>query len=575
MPGTGGWPKFRRLHDTSGRPRWVSNPLRWVAELLQHGLGRLNTPLRRAMAAGVMLLMVVAFGAVASSGFGTAVANDTTTRGEAVPVDQVQPIAAAALACPMLSPAKLAGQLMATSGFNVNARTGDGGTGVAGLTDVSWNKWKPGPGAKRTDAAANIFALAHQMCDLSGQVRQAGIGGDQWRLALGAYHSGVAAVRDAKGVPGGASEYVGRVAGYAAWYAGQPEFAVTNPSPSSGPVGGTAPVAGTPAKPVPDEYVAAVLDAGKTCPTVSPFQIAAQLMAASGFNPNLLGANGAQGIAQFLPQIWALYAPNAATTSPWDPSHAVPALGRTMCSLVSELGGLGKDPYQVALAAFTWGPEAVKQAGGVPDTPSLRDYVSLVESYVKTYSLDPRLGGGPQKTPDRSVAHPTSNAGSPTPPAGGGEQVAPPVGAGTAAGGGRAPAPNPGPQPVGAAALIIGYASNRCIDVTDGAYNSNPQLQIWDCNGGPNQQWTFYSDGTVRAFDRCMTVAGGSTANGVDIVLNTCSGSAAQRFTLNAAHDLVNQLADKCVDARDQQTANGVRLQLWACGGTSNQKWHR
>ncbi|MFD0786613.1 RICIN domain-containing protein, partial [Micromonospora azadirachtae] len=134
---------------------------------------------------------------------------------------------------------------------------------------------------------------------------------------------------------------------------------------------------------------------------------------------------------------------------------------------------------------------------------------------------------------------------------------------------------NPGPQPVSGAGSIIGYGSGRCIDVTDGAYTSNPQLQIWTCNGGPNQSWTFYSDGTVRAFGRCMTVAGGSTADGARILLSSCTGSSSQKFTLNNAHDLVNKRADKCVDAKDMQTGSGTRLQLWSCGGTSNQKWHR
>ncbi|NMO54017.1 RICIN domain-containing protein [Actinoplanes sp. TBRC 11911] len=122
---------------------------------------------------------------------------------------------------------------------------------------------------------------------------------------------------------------------------------------------------------------------------------------------------------------------------------------------------------------------------------------------------------------------------------------------------------------------IIGYGSGKCVDVTDGAFASNPQLQIWSCTDGPNQQWTFYSDRTVRAGNRCLTIAGGSTANGAHVLLSSCSsGSAAQQFTLNSAHDLVNTHADKCVDVVDQSTADGAKLQLWACGGTSNQKWH-
>jgi hypothetical protein len=72
---------------------------------------------------------------------------------------------------------------------------------------------------------------------------------------------------------------------------------------------------------------------------------------------------------------------------------------------------------------------------------------------------------------------------------------------------------------------------------------------------------------------QCMTLSGGSHSDGTPIVISSCNGGAAQRFTLNNAHDLVNVAADKCVDVKDQQTDDGTRLQLWQCAGTDNQKW--
>ncbi|MEV4495718.1 ricin-type beta-trefoil lectin domain protein [Micromonospora arborensis] len=590
-----------RLVDLFGRAQRRSPLLRRVASLLRACLDRLDSPLRRAAAAGVLLVLVVGSGVVAASGLGIATADDAIRTGRPVPPGQVQTIAAAALYCPVLTPARLAGQLMAASGFNPDARSANGGEGVAGLTESVWNAWKPGPAAKRSDPTANIVALAHHMCDLSGQVRHAGVGGDQWRLTLAAYHSGLDAVRDAKRVPSRADRYVSTVAGYAAWYARRAEFSRTGPSTSAGPVGGVEPHPGTPALPVPGEYLAAILAAGKTCPAVSAGRIAAQLMASSAFNPNLRGTSGAQGIAQFNPTVWAQYAPDAATGSPWDPQQAISALAVVMCTLVEEQSRVGQgDPYPAALAAFQWGPEAVQRAGGVPDAAAMRDFIGLVQNYTAVYEHDPRLGGTPQSSPGRSgpPREPSAPAGSATPggpasPGAGGDQGSTPAAGGQPATGGQAapppaPAPthtsaapppqppaSPKPQPVGGAGPIIGYGSSRCIDVTDGAYQSNPRLQIWTCNGGPNQQWTIYNDGTVRAFGKCMTVAGGSTTNGAKILLSTCSGSSSQLFTLNKAHDLVNRRADKCVDAVDEQTSSGTRLQLWDCAGTPNQKWHR
>ena len=558
-PPTGGSTRLRQLAGAAGRAR------------------RRFLPLRRGIAAGLLLGLAATAGVVAASGFGTATAGSTVPPGRPVPASQVQTIAAAALSCPMLTPTRLAGQLMAASGFDPAARVEGGGEGIAGLTPAVWDVWKPGTTARRADPTANIFALAHHMCDLSGQVRGSGVAGDEWRLALAAYRHGLPAVREAGGIPGRAEDYVDTGAHNTAWYAPQPECPRSTPTPTPGPGGGVPPGTGTPAVPVPVEHQQAIRAAGKVCPAMTPARVAGQLMAASAFNPNLLGANGAQGIAQFDPAVWAEYAPRAAATSPWDPHQAIAALGVVMCRLITEVGEVGKgDAYPKALAAFQWGPAAVQRAGGVPDTPAVRDFVSLTQRYTGTYERQPPFGVTPPVTAERT----SSPSGTPSAPSTGATPSrtagdVPPTQATTPPTSPRPPASTPKPKPVGAAGPIIGYGSGSCIDVTDGAYQSNPPLQIWSCNGGPNQRWTFHSDGTVRSFDRCMTVAGGSTANGAKILLSPCSGSASQRFTLNKAHDLVNVRADKCVDAVDLQTGDGTRLQLWECAGTANQKWHR
>jgi hypothetical protein len=177
-----------------------------------------------------------------------------------------------------------------------------------------------------------------------------------------------------------------------------------------------APEPGTAPKPLPDNYVPLVLAAGKVCPTVPAARIAAQLMAASGFNPAVLGEDGAQGVAQFRPELWKTYAPTAAA-APTDSNLAVPALGRAMCDLVSDFEKLGGHSYLTALAAFQWGPEAVRQAGGVPDAPSLRTFAEMVSDYTAYYEQDPRLGAKPAATPRRSASpSPTPDTtASPTP----------------------------------------------------------------------------------------------------------------------------------------------------------------
>ncbi|MFG2792154.1 ricin-type beta-trefoil lectin domain protein [Streptomyces sp. NPDC048419] len=158
---------------------------------------------------------------------------------------------------------------------------------------------------------------------------------------------------------------------------------------------------------------------------------------------------------------------------------------------------------------------------------------------------------------------------------GGGSGSSSSGGGGEKSGGGSKPTPKKSAAPA-PGRLIIGQASDRCIDVTDaqnGVGKDGKQLQIWDCASSANQKWDFRGDGTVRSLGMCMDVAWGSKDDGAHIQLARCSGNPAQQFVLSQQGDLVNPQADKCVDVVDDKTGNGAKLQLWTCAGTPNQKW--
>ncbi|GAA5193283.1 hypothetical protein GCM10023322_54940 [Rugosimonospora acidiphila] len=371
--------------------------------LAKAGRQRLARIIRDRMSTRLITVLAVALVIVSACAVGLGVTfagSDTPTMraGVAVPAEQKQVIDSAAHSCPSLTFARLAGQLMAESAFDTAVTTtSSGGRGIAGLTDVVWSRWRPNADAPRSDAKANIEALAHDMCDLVGQLRAAKVPGDGWRDALAAYHSGISAVTRAGGVPPAATGYVNLVAGYAAWYAQpSPRPATPSATPSQSP--GSSAGGWGPAKPIPATYLPLVLAAGKTCPAITAARVAAQLMAASAFQPNLVGAAGGQGIAQFLPEIWSQYAPSSAT-SPWDPSAAVPALSNAMCDLVGQLSSLGTDPYPLALAAFQWGPLPVRAAGGVSAAPTLQDFIHAVQKYAQAYATDPNLSAGKLASP--------------------------------------------------------------------------------------------------------------------------------------------------------------------------------
>ena len=124
-----------------------------------------------------------------------------------------------------------------------------------------------------------------------------------------------------------------------------------------------------------------------------------------------------------------------------------------------------------------------------------------------------------------------------------------------------------------AGAITAGDDSAKCVDDNAfGTANGN-KIQMWDCNSGPNQQWTVESNGTLQVYGMCMDITGANYSNGTNIELWTCNGGANQQWqAVNGT--LVNPASGKCLDDPNYNTTNGTQLDLWTCNGGTNQQWH-
>jgi glucosylceramidase len=129
-----------------------------------------------------------------------------------------------------------------------------------------------------------------------------------------------------------------------------------------------------------------------------------------------------------------------------------------------------------------------------------------------------------------------------------------------------------GGQPGDRTGRITGLAG-KCLDVAGANSADGTQVQLYDCNGSAAQQWTLASDGTVRALGKCLDVSGNSTADGARVIIWSCHGGANQRWIATAGNDLTSVSANKCLDVTDRNSANGTPMQIWTCTGGSNQKW--
>ena len=85
------------------------------------------------------------------------------------------------------------------------------------------------------------------------------------------------------------------------------------------------------------------------------------------------------------------------------------------------------------------------------------------------------------------------------------------------------------------------------------------KIQMWDCTGGVNQQWTVASDGTLQVYGKCLDITGANYSNGTLIELWQCNGGANQQWQASNG-ELVNPASGKCLDDPNSNTANGTQL---------------
>jgi len=128
----------------------------------------------------------------------------------------------------------------------------------------------------------------------------------------------------------------------------------------------------------------------------------------------------------------------------------------------------------------------------------------------------------------------------------------------------------------GGSGEIIGAGSGRCVDVPGASQTQGTQVELWDCNGGSNQQWTSTSAGELRVYGSdCLDASGSGTSAGTKVDIWSCSGQSNQKWTLNADGTITGVQSGLCLDATGAGTGNGTLLELWTCNGGSNQKWTR
>lgn len=130
------------------------------------------------------------------------------------------------------------------------------------------------------------------------------------------------------------------------------------------------------------------------------------------------------------------------------------------------------------------------------------------------------------------------------------------------------------PIPGTAGSLVVGKQSGRCADVYNNTITNGTQAELWDCNGGQNQAWTYTSRKELVVYGgKCLDAYNLGTTNGTKVVIWDCNGQDNQKWTVNSDGTIANVNAGLCLDAYNAATSNGTSLVLWSCNGADHQRW--
>ncbi|WP_051726239.1 ricin-type beta-trefoil lectin domain protein [Streptacidiphilus jeojiense] len=98
----------------------------------------------------------------------------------------------------------------------------------------------------------------------------------------------------------------------------------------------------------------------------------------------------------------------------------------------------------------------------------------------------------------------------------------------------------------------------------------NP-IGVSACNGSAGQQWSPYSDNTVRVQGGCLDVVSAGTTSGTNVDWYPCNGTAAQGWTHQANGELLNPSSGLCLTDPGGNTAS--RLDIETCTDSAQQQW--
>lgn len=124
--------------------------------------------------------------------------------------------------------------------------------------------------------------------------------------------------------------------------------------------------------------------------------------------------------------------------------------------------------------------------------------------------------------------------------------------------------------PKGPVRLNLG---GKCLDDTGNKSTNGNKIQIWACNGGAGQNWTYAQDGTLRINGKCLDAAGNGTKVGTKLQLWSCLNHTNQVWTAAYAAELAGAQSGLCLADPAASTKNGTQVTLGQCQKGTSVEW--
>ncbi|HSW79414.1 MAG TPA: ricin-type beta-trefoil lectin domain protein [Candidatus Saccharimonadales bacterium] len=134
----------------------------------------------------------------------------------------------------------------------------------------------------------------------------------------------------------------------------------------------------------------------------------------------------------------------------------------------------------------------------------------------------------------------------------------------------------------------IADSAGKCLEVQNGTVGYGTKLQINTCSGANQQKWalTYHNTSKTGLFEIttpsignptgtqwCVDVSASGTADGSIVQYWGCNQTNAQLWTKGSNGSLVNVNSGKCLDTSGGSSANGTQIVINTCTGSASQNW--